>query len=37
MFGDYSLIDFTVSPAAFLKELIQKKGAAGGFPAAPFF
>jgi hypothetical protein len=26
MFGDYSLIDFTVSPAAYFEEFIQKKG-----------
>ena len=30
--GNYSRIDFTVSPAAILKEFIQKKDAAGGFP-----
>jgi hypothetical protein len=34
---NYSPIDFTLLPAAIFEEFIQKKGAAGGSPAAPFF
>jgi hypothetical protein len=37
MISNCSPIDFSVSLGAILEEYIQKKEAAGGFPAASFF